>query len=89
MPKELSTSRCLCLVSQVAARGRKVCKSCSSCWRGDADCLVDVLFSCCGCCIEKNLKCSLLGTQGDCQFPLLLSRNVPNESPSMDYINKQ
>ena len=64
-------------------------KSCLGCWRVDADCLVDVFSGCCSCCIEKNLKCSLLVTQGDCQSPLLLSCNVPNEFFPGDCVNKQ
>ena len=89
MPKKLSTSRCLCLASQVAARGRKMSKSCSGCWRVDGNCLVDVFFGCCGCCIEKNLKCSLLVTQGDCQSLFLLFCNVPNESFPEDCVDRQ
>ena len=64
-------------------------KSCSSCWRVDANCLVDVFLGCCGCCIKKNLKCSLLVTQGDCQSPFLLFGNVRNKSFSGDCINRQ
>ena len=64
-------------------------KSCSGCWRVDADCLVDVLSGCCGCCNEKNLKCSLLVTQDDCQSPFLFSCNVPNEFFSGDCIDRQ
>ena len=64
-------------------------KSCSGCQRVDANCLVNVLSGCCGCCIEKNLKCSLLVTQGDCQSPFLLSCNVPNKSFPGDCINRQ
>ena len=89
MPKELSTSRHFCLASRVAARGRKMCKSCSSCWRVDANCLVDVFSGRCGHCIEKNLKCSLLVTQGDCQSPFLLSCNVPNKSLLGDCVDRQ
>ena len=64
-------------------------KSCSGCWQVDADCLVDVFSGCCGCCIVKNLKCSLLVTQGNCQSPFLLSCNVPNESLSRDCVDRQ
>ena len=64
-------------------------KPCSSCWRVDADCLVDVFSGCCGRYIKKNLKCSLLVTQGDCQSPFLLSCNVPNESHPRDRVNRQ
>ena len=89
MPKEFSTSRCFCLASQVAARSKKMSKSFSDCWRIDADCLVDVLSGRCGCCIEKNLKCSLLVTQGNCQSLFLLSCNVPNESLPGDCVDRQ
>ena len=89
MPKELSNSRCLCLASQVTARGRKMSKSFSGCWRVDASCLVDVFSGCCGCCIEKNLKCSLLVTQDDCQSSFSLSFNVSNEFLSGDCVNRQ
>ena len=64
-------------------------KSCLSCWRVDEDCLVNVFSGCCSRCIEKNLKCSLLVTQGDCQSPFLLSCNVPNESLPRDCIDRQ
>ena len=64
-------------------------KSCLGCRRVDADCLVDVLSGCCSCCIEKNLNCSLLVTQGDCQSLLLLSRNVPNKFLPEDGVDKQ
>ena len=64
-------------------------KSCSDCWQVDADCLVDVFSRCCGCCIEKNPKCSLLVTQGNCQSPFLLSCNVPNKSFPRDCIDRQ
>ena len=64
-------------------------KSCLGCWRVDADCLVDVFSGRCGCCIEKNLKCSLLVTQGDCQSLFLLSYNVLNESLSGDWVDRQ
>ena len=80
---------CSCLASQVAARGKKMSKSCLGCWRVDADCLVDVLSGCCSCCIEKNLNCSLLVTQGDCQSLLLLSHNVPNKFLPEDGVDKQ
>ena len=53
------------------------------------NCLVDVLSGCCSCCIEKNLKCSLLVTQGDCQSLLSLSRNVPNKFLLRDCVDKQ
>ena len=89
MPKKLSTSRRICLASSVAARGRKMSKSCLGCRRVDADCLVDVLSDCCSCCIEKNLKCSLLVTQGNCQSPFLLSCNVLNESLPGDCVDRQ
>ena len=89
MPKKLSTSRCLCLASQVAARDKKMSKSCSGCWRVDGDCLVDVLSGRCNCCIEKNLKCSLLVTQGDCQSLFLLSCYVSNESFSGNCVDRQ
>ena len=64
-------------------------KSCSGCRRVDADWLVNVLFSHCSRCIEKNLKCSLLVTQGDCQSPLSLSCNVSNEFLPGDCVDKQ
>ena len=89
MPKELLTSRYLCLASWVAVRGRKMSKSCLGCWRVDADCLVNVFSGRCGCCIEKNLKCSLLVTQGDCQSPFSLSCNVLNKSFLRDCIDRQ
>ena len=89
MLKELSTSRRLCLASQLAARGMKMFKSCSDCWPVDADCLVNVFSGRCGCCIEKNLKCSLLVTQGDCQSFFLLFCNVFNESFLRNRIDRQ
>ena len=64
-------------------------KSCSGCWQVDADCLVDVLSGCCGRCIEKNLKCSLFVTQGDCKSLFSLSCNVPNEFLPGDYVDRQ
>ena len=64
-------------------------KSCLGCWQVDADCLVDVLSGRCSRCIEKNLMFSLLVTQGDCQSPLSLFRNVPNEFFSGDCVDKQ
>ena len=42
-----------------------------------------------GCCIEKNLKCSLLVTQGDCQSLFLLFCNVLNESLLGDCVDRQ
>ena len=64
-------------------------KSCSGCWQVDANCLVDVFSGRCGRCIEKNLKCSLLVTQSDCQSPFLLSCNVSNKFLPGDCINRQ
>ena len=64
-------------------------KSCLDCRRVDADCLVNVFSGCCNCCIEKNLKCSLLVTQGDCQSSFSLSCNVFNESLPGDCVDRQ
>ena len=68
MPKEPSTIRLLRLASQVAARGRVMSLSCAGCCRTEASCLVDAVSGCCGRCLERNLNCSLVVTQGDCKY---------------------
>ena len=50
---------------------------------------MDVFSGCYSCYIEKNLKCSLLVTQGDCQSPFLLSCNVLNVSFPGDCVYRQ
>ena len=68
MPKKPSTIRCLRLASQVAARGKVMSLSCAGCRRTGVSCVVDAVFGRCGCCLEKNLNCSLVVMQGDCKY---------------------
>ena len=42
--------------------------SCASCCRTGVSCVVDAVSGRCGCCLEKNLNCSLVVTQGDCKY---------------------
>ena len=42
--------------------------SCAGCCRTGASCVVDAVSGCCGCCLEKNLNCSLVVTQSDCKY---------------------
>ena len=68
MLKEPSTIRRLYLTSQVAARGKVMSLSCANCCSTGVSCVVNALSGCCGCCLEKNLNCSLVVTQGDCKY---------------------
>ena len=68
MPKEPSTIRRLRLASQVAARGKVMSLSCGGCRCTGASCVVDAVSSRCGRCLEKNLNCSLVVTQGNCKY---------------------
>ena len=68
MPKEPSTICCLPLASQVAARGKVMSLSCAGCCRTGVSCVVDAMSGCYGCCLEKNLNCSLVVMQGDCKY---------------------
>ena len=68
MPKEQSTIRRLRLAFRVAARGKVMSLSCAGCCRTGASCVVDAVSGRCGCCLEKNLNCSLVVTQGDCKY---------------------
>ena len=68
MPKESSTTHCLRLASQVAARSKVMSLSCAGCRCTGASCVVDVVSGCCGRCLEKNLNCSLVVMQGDCKY---------------------
>ena len=68
MPKELSTIRPLRLASCVAARGKVISLSCAGCHCTGASCVVDAVSGRCGCCLEKNLNCSLVVTQGDYKY---------------------
>ena len=70
MPKEPSTSRHYCLASRVFSRGRIMSLPYTSCRRNGVSCVVDVVSGRCNCCLEKNIKCSLVVTQGDCESPL-------------------
>ena len=38
---------------------------CAGCYRNGMSCVVDVVSGCCGCCLEKNPKCSLVVTRSD------------------------
>ena len=68
MPKELFTICCLRLTSRVTARGKVMSLSCAGCRRTGASCVVDAVSGRCGRCLEKNLNCSLIVTQGDCKY---------------------
>ena len=68
MPKELFTIRHLRLASQMAARGKVMSLSCAGCRRTGTSCVVDAVSGRCGYCLEKNLNCSLVVTQGDCKY---------------------
>ena len=68
MPKEPSTIRRLRLASRVAARGKVMSLSCDGCHCTGASYVVDAVSGRCGRCLEKNLNCSLVVTQGDCKY---------------------
>ena len=68
MLKESSTIRRLCLASRVAARGKVMSLSCAGCCCTWASCVVDAVSGRCSRCLEKNLNCSLVITQGDCKY---------------------
>ena len=68
MPKEPSTIRSLRLASRVAARGKVMSLFCVGCCCTGASCVVDAVSGCCGQYLEKNLNCSLVVTQGDCNY---------------------
>ena len=68
MLKEPSTICCLRLASRVAARSKVMSLSCTGCRRTGASCVVDVVSGRYGRCLEKNLNCSLIVTQGDCKY---------------------
>ena len=76
MLKEPSTIRCLRLASQIAARGKVMSLSCAGCRRTGASCVVDAVSGCYGRCLEKNLKCSLVVTQGDCKYFLVTNSDL-------------
>ena len=67
MLKEPSTSCCHCLASRVSARGKIMSLPCADYRCNRATCMVDVVSSRFGCCLEKNLKCSFVMTQDDCK----------------------
>ena len=67
MPKKLFTSCHHRLASGVSARGKIMSLPCAGCCRNGASYMVDVGSGCCGRCLEKNLKCSLVVTQGYCK----------------------
>ena len=68
MPKEPSIICRLRLASQVAARGKVMSLSCAGCCHTGVSYVVDAVSCCCGRCLEKNLNCSLVVTQGDCKY---------------------
>ena len=68
MPKKPSTILYLHLASPVAARGKVMSLSCAGCHCTGASCVVDAVPGCYGRCLEKNLNCSLVVTQGDCKY---------------------
>ena len=68
MPKEPSTICRLHLASQVAARGKVMSLSCAGCHCTGPSCVVDAVSGRYGRCLEKNLNCSLVVTQGDCKY---------------------
>ena len=76
MPKEPSTIRRLRLASRVAARSKVMSLSCAGCCRTGASCVVDAVSGRCGCCLEKNLNCSLVVTQGDCKYFSVTNSNL-------------
>ena len=76
MPKEPSTIRRLHLAFQVAARGKVMSLSCTGYCRTGVSCVVDAVSGRCGCCLEKNLNCSLVVTQGDCKYFLVTNSNL-------------
>ena len=67
MPKEPSTSCRYCLAFRVSARGKIMFFPCAGCRRNRMFCMFNVMFGRCGCCLEKNLKYSLVIIQGDCK----------------------
>ena len=76
MPKEPSTIHCLRLAFQVAARGKVMSLSCAGCHCTGASCVADAVSGCCGRCLEKNLNCSLVVTQGDCKYFSVTNSNL-------------
>ena len=76
MPKEPSTIRRLRLTSRVAARGKAMSSSCAGCRCTGASCVVDAVPGRCGRCLEKNLNCSLVITQGDCKYFSVTNSNL-------------
>ena len=76
MPKEPSTIRCLHLTSPVAARGKVMSLSCAGCCRTGVSCVVDAVSGCCGCCLKKNLNCSLVVTQVNCKYFLVTNSDL-------------
>ena len=76
MPKVPSTIRCLRLASRVAARGKVMSLSCADCHHTGVSCVVDAVSVRCGRCLEKNLNCSLVVTQGDCKYFLVTNNDL-------------
>ena len=76
MPKEPSTICRLRLASQVAARGKVMSLSCAGCHCIEASYVVDAVSGCSGRCLEKNLNCSLVVTQGDCKYISVTNTNL-------------
>ena len=68
MLKEPSTICHLRLASRVVARGKVMSLSCAGRRRTGASGVIDAVSGHCGCCLEKNLNCSLVITQGDCKY---------------------
>ena len=50
--------------------------SCAGCRRTGASCVVDAVSGRCGRCLEKNLNCSLVVTQGDCKYFSVTNNNL-------------
>ena len=67
MLKKLSTSHRYCLASKVSARGKIISFLCAACCRNRVTCVVNVMSGRYSRCLKKNLKCSLVVTQGDCK----------------------
>ena len=68
MPKEPSTICRPPLTSSVAARGKVMSLSCADCRCTGMSRVVVAVSGRCGRCLEKNLNCSLVVTQGDCKY---------------------
>ena len=68
MPKEPSTICCLRLAFRVAVRGKVMSLSCAGCCCTGASCVVDAVSGRCARCLEKNLNCSLVVSQGDFKY---------------------